>query len=224
MVWFALAAFGCTSPPESVDQDPVGGVEGEAATEGVPVPTFHHMHINSVDPDASLDWWHTFWPSGTITTVVGFPRVRGRWCVPVVYPGRHAGSRRLPAGPLSVGAAECLLDHRARHGWEGALRAAHGARPRGRPFEFLPVHTGPDDTEGVPHSGLGPFGDQLRTVEEIEALNGVPTERGPDSQDFGCLVDPDGVLVEFNGNAETEDIFYAHTHFWHEHPLCAVDW
>ena len=69
VVWFALAAFACTSPPESVDQDPVGGVGGEAATEGVPVPTFHHMHINSVDPDASLDWWHTFWPSGTITTV-----------------------------------------------------------------------------------------------------------------------------------------------------------
>ena len=47
VVWFALAAlaFACTSPPASVDQDPVGLVEGEAATEGVPVPDLPpHAH------------------------------------------------------------------------------------------------------------------------------------------------------------------------------------
>ena len=64
-----------------------------------------------------------------------------------------------------------------------------------------------------------------RTMQaELEALEGTPPERGPDSQDFGYLVDPDGVLLEFNGNAETADLFYGHLHFWHEAPWCAVNW
>ena len=74
------------------------------------------------------------------------------------------------------------------------------------------------------HSGLAPYGDRLLTVAELEALAGTEPERGPNSQDFGYLVDPDGVLLEFNGNAETEDLFYGHLHFWHEAPLCAVNW
>ena len=45
------------------------------------------------------------------------------------------------------------------------------------------------------------------TVAELEALEGTPPECGPNSQDFGYLVDPDGVLLEFNGNAETADLF-----------------
>ena len=97
--------------------------------------------------------------------------------------------------------------------------------PGGERFDFLPVYTGPDDAEGVPHSGLGPFGDELLTVAEIEERRqqGAQQER-QGNQDFGYLVDPDGVLVEFNGNAETPDLFYGHTHFWHEQPLCAVNW
>ncbi len=44
-----------------------------------------------------------------------------------------------------------------------------GLDPDGERFGFLPVYTGPDDTEGVPHSGLAPFGDQLLTVAERAA-------------------------------------------------------
>ena len=32
------------------------------------------------------------------------------------------------------------------------------------------------------------------------------------------------MLLEFNGNAETADLFYGHLHFWHEAPWCAVNW
>ncbi len=38
--------------------------------------------------------------------------------------------------------------------------------------------------------------------------NGAPTVK-----DFGYLADPDGVLLEFNRNAQTEDNFYGHLHF-----------
>ena len=51
-----------------------------------------------------------------------------------------------------------------------------------------------------------------------------PARDRASGQDFGYLVDPDGILVEFNGNAATGDLFYGHLHFWHEQPLCAANW
>ena len=62
----------------------------------------------------------------------------------------------------------------------------------------------------MPHSRLAPFGDQLLTVAEMAeraAREGTNPARDRGSgQDFGHLVDPDGILVEFNGNAATEDL------------------
>ena len=188
----------------------------------LPTPTFHHIHINSVDPEAALDWWKTVWPAGEITTFAGFPAFAAQDIyhlynqVATQAPGgfdkdQHRGvpqSVFWTTGPSTDGLA-----------FYERLTALDPER-----FEFLPVYTGPDDTTGVPHSGLAPFGDRLLTVAEIEELQGTPPERGPNSQDFGYLVDPDGVLLEFNGNAETEDHFYGHLHFWHEEPHCAINW
>ena len=200
-----------------------GGQE-EGAPPPLPEPSFHHLHINAVDPAASLDWWRTVWPAGEVTEVAGFPA----FAADGVYhlytdvatpapggfdPDRHHGvpqSAFWTTGPSTDGLA--------------FYERLTGLDPAGERFRFLPVYTGPDDADGVPHSGLAPYGDRLLTVAELEALAGTPPERGPDSQDFGYLVDPDGVLVEFNGNAETTDLFYGHLHFWHEAPLCAVNW
>jgi len=50
---------------------------GEPVPDTMPTeratPAFHHIHINAVDPSASIDWWQTFWPTGEATTVAGFP-------------------------------------------------------------------------------------------------------------------------------------------------------
>ena len=63
----------------------VVGCSGEGVTNGaaveragarvaaLPRPAFHHIHINSVDPDRTLDWWSTFWPAGEPTTFAGLP-------------------------------------------------------------------------------------------------------------------------------------------------------
>ena len=39
----------------------------------LPMPMFHHIHINSVNPDRSLEWYSNYWPGGTTTTFAGFP-------------------------------------------------------------------------------------------------------------------------------------------------------
>ena len=42
-------------------------------TPAFPAPAFHHIHVNSADPERALDWWETFWPAGRQTTVAGLP-------------------------------------------------------------------------------------------------------------------------------------------------------
>jgi hypothetical protein len=63
----------------------------------------------------------------------------------------------------------------------------------------------------------------LRERAEREKAEGKTQIAGATSnQDFGYLVDPDGMLVEFNlGPREN---FWGHHHYWHEQPLCAVNW
>ena len=222
-----MLAGACGGPAGSDAPSPEETVAG-AMPAPFPPPSFHHIHVNSTDPERALDWWSTVWPAGERTTVAGMPAFAADG-VALVYsevetqaPGAFDPERRqsIPQSPFWTTGPS--TDGLALYERLTALD------PEGARFGFLPVHTGPDDTEGVPHSGLAPFGDQLLTVAEMaeraarEGSN--PTRDRASGQDFGYLVDPDGILVEFNGNAETEDIFYGHTHFWHEQPLCASNW
>ena len=230
-----IVAGGCAGDPSSpgggaADQAPPETVASavESAPAGLPQPTFHHIHVNSVDPEQSLDWWSTLWPAGERTTFAGMPAFSADG-IYLLYtqveerpPGAFDPERRqsIPQSPFWTTGPS--TDGLALYERLTALD------PAGERFAFLPVFTGPDDTAGVPHSGLAPFGDQLLTVAEMDerrAREGPsPTRDRGSGQDFGYLVDPDGILVEFNGNAETEDLFYGHTHFWHEQPFCAANW
>ncbi len=226
----AVLAGACGGGPAGSDGSSSGA--GSAGAEGLapafPPPSFHHIHVNSTDPERSIDWWSTLWPAGERTTVEGLPAFVADG-VALVYaevespaPGGFDPERRqsIPQSPFWTTGPS--TDGLALYERLTALD------PEGERFRFLPVYTGPDDNEGVPHSGLAPFGDQLLTVAEMAqraAREGDnPTRDRASGQDFGYLVDPDGILVEFNGNAETEDLFYGHTHFWHEQPLCASNW
>ena len=72
MAALAVSAAGCTSP-EPISQESVA--ETGAAESMLPAPVFHHIHINSVDPERSLEWYSTYWPQGTVTTYAGFPAI-----------------------------------------------------------------------------------------------------------------------------------------------------
>ena len=207
------------------DGDPVPDAD---AAPAFPAPAFHHIRVNSVDPERALDWWETFWPGGRRTTVAGLPAFEadGTYLlyntVDEPAPGAFDPERGQSVPQSAFWTTGPSTDGLALYERLTALD------PDGERFRFLPVYTGPDDTEGVPRSGLAPFGDQLLTVAEMAeraAREGASPARDRTSgQDFGYLVDPDGILVEFNGNAATEDLFYGHLHFWHEQPLCAANW
>ena len=227
-VFPAAVVIACAGGPSGSEEEslPVEGAASSAAA--LPPPSFHHIHANSADPERALDWWSTFWPAGERTTVAGMPA----FAADGIYLLYTQVEARAPEGfdpeqRQSVPQSPFWTTGPSTDGLALYERLT-ALDPAGERFGFLPVFTGPDDTEGVPHSGLAPFGDQLLTVAEMaeRAAREGPTPRRDraSGQDFGYLVDPDGILIEFNGNAETEDLFYGHTHFWHEQPLCAANW
>ena len=219
-----LAACGGGAPGPGTAPVP----DTTTAPAALPLPSFHHIHVNSVDPERALDWWSTFWPAGERTTVAGMPAFAADGIyllytrVDAPAPGAFDPERRQSIPQSAFWTTGPSTDGLALYERLTALD------PVGGRFGFLPVYTGPDDDVGVPRSGLARFGDQLLTIAEMaeraarEGSNPVRDRTG--GQDFGYVVDPDGILVEFNGDAETEDLFHGHTHFWHEQPLCAANW
>ena len=223
----AVLLAACGGVPGPGDTPAPDGLTGQAPA-ALPLPSFHHIHVNSVDPARALDWWSTFWPAGERTTVAGMPAFAADGIyllytqVDAPAPGGFDPGRRQSIPQSAFWTTGPSTDGLALYERLTALD------PAGERFGFLPVYTGPDDNVGVPRSGLARFGDQLLTVAEMaeraarEGSNPAGDRTG--GQDFGYVVDPDGILVEFNGDAETEDLFHGHTHFWHEQPLCAANW
>lgn len=191
----------------------------------LPMPTYHHIHLNSVNPDQSLEWYAKYWPAGKKTTVAEFPAFQGGDLyllytkVAKQAPGAFDKTlhRSVPQSAFwTFGSG--VVDT------AGLVDRLTKIDPRR--YEFQRVYSSPDDKTGVIRSALAPQGDQLLTVSQLreraEREKSAPPAQRPGNQDFGYLVDPDGMLVEFN--SATQDHFWSHNHFWHEQPLCMANW
>jgi len=192
----------------------------------LPMPKYHHIHLNSVDPQRSLDWYSKYWPAGKSTTVAGFPAFEGGNGLSLLYTkvSRPAPGAFDPKLRRSVPQTAFWTFGSGIVDTAGLVDRLQKLDPKR--FEFLPVYTSPDDKKGVIRSALAPQGDQLLTVSQLkeraERERNAPPAQRPGNQDFGYLVDPDGMLVEFN--SANENHFWSHNHFWHEKPLCAANW
>ncbi len=199
---------------------------GTTGASPLPMPRFHHIHINAVDPQDSIEWYATFWPHGAKATFAGMPAFVGD----DVYLVYTKVARQAPGGfdkrlQRSVPQSAFWTFGSTVTDTVGLVDRLTKLDPKR--FEFLPVYTGPDDAKGVIRSALGPYGDQLLTLTELRQRaerekNTPPSGPRPGNQDFGYLVDRDGMLVEFNWGM-TEN-FWGHQHYWHEQPLCAANW
>src|SRR5689334_7914401 len=47
--------------------------QGQPTAAALPQPTFHHIHLNSINPEKSIAWYGQYWPKGQKTTLAGFP-------------------------------------------------------------------------------------------------------------------------------------------------------
>ena len=156
----AVLAGACGGGPAGSDASSsgAGSAGAEGAAPAFSPPSFHHIHVNSTDPERSLDWWSTLWPAGERTTVEGLPAFAADG-VALVYtevespaPGGFDPERRqsIPQSPFWTTGPS--TDGLALYERLTALD------PEGERFRFLPVYTGPDDTEGVRTPASRPSG------------------------------------------------------------------
>src|SRR5215510_5016781 len=54
----------------------LGYTRTDAQTESLGVPGFHHLHLNSLNPDAAIDFYTRQFPSTAKTTFAGLPALQ----------------------------------------------------------------------------------------------------------------------------------------------------
>src|SRR5262249_44776235 len=169
-------------------------------------PGFHHLHLNSCDPDAAIDFYTRQFASTRKTSWGGFPALASPSNVLVLF------SKVASAPPILPQSA---IWH---FGWHVTdvrkSLATYQARPD---VTVLPLYTTDDggavaiSSDTWPGTG-GVLGLTKAQIAQARA-DGVKPKGGGG---FAYLQGPDGAIVEFLGDQPVERM--NHVHLWQEHP------
>jgi catechol 2,3-dioxygenase-like lactoylglutathione lyase family enzyme len=174
-------------------------------------PGFHHLHLNSVDPDAAIDFYVRHFPSTSKTSWNGFPALKSPTNVLILF-------SQVAAPPLT--SPQTAIWH---FGWHVVDSRKSLETYKARPdLQHFPLYTSDEGGTVLISSDTWPAGDALgltRTeIAEAKAKGVEPLrERG-----FAYLQGPDGAIVEYLGNFPAERM--NHVHMFQDHPFCAQLW
>jgi Glyoxalase/Bleomycin resistance protein/Dioxygenase superfamily len=175
-------------------------------------PRFHHLHLNSVDPDAAIDFYVRQFPSTARTTWGGLPALASPNDVLVLFD-------KVDKAPAT--SPQTAIWH---FGWYVAdvrkNRDMYLARPD---VTLLPLHATEEggsvwiSTDTWPGRD-GVLGLTRAQIADAKATGVQPTRKGG----FAYLRGPDDAIVEYMQDPTAERM--NHVHFIHEQPFCAQLW
>ena len=175
-------------------------------------PGFHHLHLNSVDPDAAVDFYTRRFPTTAKTSWGGLPALASPNDVLVLF-------TKVPAAPAT--SPQTAIWH---FGWHVTDTRQTLESYTGRPdITLLPLYTTDEggsvfiSSDSWPGTGGVP-GRTKAQIAEAKATGVQPTRTGG----FGYLQGPDNALVEYAGNHPAER--FNHVHFYQDDPFCAQLW
>jgi catechol 2,3-dioxygenase-like lactoylglutathione lyase family enzyme len=178
----------------------------------LPTPGFHHLHLNSTDPDAAIDWYTRQFPSTTKGHWGGFPALLSPNNVMVLF-------NKVGAPPTSE--PQSAIWH---FGWHVTdVRKSLATFKSSAEVEVLPLFTSDEggsvlvSSDTWPNIG-GVLGLTNAQVAEARASGVQPAGGGG----FAYMRGPDKALVEYAGNYPAER--FNHVHLWHEQPFGALLW
>ena len=184
--------------------------QSEGPGRGLPAPVFHHLHLNSVNPDAAIDFYTKQFPTTAKSSLAGFPALKtGKVYVLFTKVGTPA-----PTQPQTA------IWH---FGWHVVDVRKNLETYQANKVPLLPLYTG--DGEGAvfvssdtwPGAG-GTLGRTKAQIEEGKAT-GVKPAGGAG---FAYLQGPEGIAIEYQGNMPAER--FNHVHMYQDDPVCAVQW
>ena len=175
-------------------------------------PGFHHLHLNSIDPDAAVDFYTKQFPTTASASWGGLPALTSPNNVLVLFTKVAAAPPTLP---------QTAIWH---FGWHVTDTRASLEFYKGRPdVTLLPLYTTDEggsvfiSSDSWPGTGGVP-GLTKAQIAEAKAKGVQPTRTGG----FGYMRGPDNALVEYAGNHPAER--FNHVHFYQEDPFCAQLW
>jgi hypothetical protein len=178
----------------------------------LPAPGFHHLHLNSVDPEAAIDFYTRQFPTSSKASWGGLPALKAPNNVLLLF-------TRVATAPAT--APQTAIWH---FGWHVTDTRARLAVYQERPdVTLLPLYTGDDDgtvfvsSDTWPGTG-GVLGLTSAQITDAKARGVQPTRSGG----FGYMQGPDNAIVEYAGNHPAER--FNHVHLYQEDPFCAQLW
>lgn len=179
--------------------------------EPLPTPGFHHLHLNSVNPEAAIDFYATAFPSTSRTTFAGQPALASPNHVLVLF-------NRVATPPAT--APQTAFWH---FGWHVTDVRAARDRFLSLNLTLLPLYTGDGVRTVSISSDTWPGADGVLGLTRAGIADakarGVQPAGGPG---FAYLRGPDDAVVEYQGNMPAER--FNHVHLFHEQPYCAQLW
>lgn len=188
---------------------------GPAAAQSPPLtaPSFHHLHLNVVDPDAMIAFLTRQFPSTSRISWGGQPALASPTNALILF-------NRVSAPAPSDPAATAFW----HFGWgvrdERASLESFKTRPE---VKLAPLYTTDDggyvyvSSDTWPGTG-GLLGLTRAQIAEARA-NGVKPLGGAG---FAYIQGPENTLIEYAGNVPVE--YFNHVHMWQEDPFCAQLW
>lgn len=182
------------------------------AQSALPTPGFHHLHLNSVNPDAAIDFYTKYFPSTSKTTFAGQPALTSPNNVLVLFNKVSKPPATQPVTAFWHFGWHVTDVHKSQE-----MFAKMGA-------QFLPLYTGDDSNPTVfassdtyPGSG-GVLGLTKAGVTDAKS-KGVKPAGGAG---FAYLRGPDDAIIEYQGNMLAER--FNHLHMYEDQPYCAQLW
>jgi catechol 2,3-dioxygenase-like lactoylglutathione lyase family enzyme len=190
---------------------PCGKAQSNDQATVLPAPGFHHLHLNSVNPDAAINFYTKQFPSTTKTTVAGFPALKtGK--VYLLFTKVSAPSPTMP---------QTAIWH---FGWHVVdVRKNMEIYKQRKEVHLLPLYTTDEggfvfvSSDTWPGTG-GVLGLTKSQIAEAK-VNGVEPRGGAG---FAYLAGPDGAIIEYQGDMPAER--FNHVHMYQEDPYCAQLW
>jgi catechol 2,3-dioxygenase-like lactoylglutathione lyase family enzyme len=178
----------------------------------LPAPGFHHLHLNSVDPDAAIAFYVEQFPTSAKSSWSGFPALAAPNNVLMLF------TRVATAAPTSP---QTALWH---FGWHVTdTRKSLDTYTARKSLTLLPLYTTDEggsvfiSSDSWPGTGGVP-GRTKAQIAEAKARGIQPARSGG----FGYMQGPDDALVEYAGNHPAER--FNHVHMFQDDPFCAQIW
>jgi hypothetical protein len=188
-------------------------VPAAAEDQPLPPPSFHHLHLNVVDPDAMIAFLNRQFPSTSRTSWGGHSALASPTHVLILF-------NRVAVPPPSDSLATAYW----HFGWEVQDERRNLELYQSRPeVRLAPLYTTEEGGYVLVSSDTWPGTGGLLGLTRAQILDAKAKGVKPlGGAGFAYIQGPEHTLIEYAGNAPVE--FFNHVHMWQEDPFCAQLW